>query len=86
MRRYDGNGYPHGLKGEEIPIICRIINIVDSFDVMTHDRVYKKAISYEAAEKELLRCSGTQFDPALVKKIINVFKTEKTTDQKNELF
>jgi diguanylate cyclase (GGDEF)-like protein/PAS domain S-box-containing protein len=83
--RYDGNGYPRGLKGEEIPIICRILNIVDSFDVMTHDRVYKKAISYEAAEKELLRCSGTQFDPALVKKIVDVFKTEKTADKKIEL-
>jgi diguanylate cyclase (GGDEF)-like protein/PAS domain S-box-containing protein len=78
--RYDGKGYPQGLKGEEIPIICRIINIVDSFDVMTHDRIYKKAITYQEAEKELLRCSGTQFDPDLVKKIVDVFKSGETVE------
>lgn len=65
--RWDGKGYPMGLAGEDIPLLSRIITIVDSHDVMTHDRPYHKAMSEEAAEKELLRCAGTQFDPELVK-------------------
>jgi diguanylate cyclase (GGDEF)-like protein len=64
---WNGNGYPRGLKGENIPLEARIINIVDAFDVMTHDRCYKKAVSREDAIEELYRCSGTQFDPLLVK-------------------
>jgi len=64
---WNGNGYPRGLKGEKIPLESRIINIVDAFDVMTHDRCYKKAVSMEEAIEELYRCSGTQFDPLLVK-------------------
>jgi diguanylate cyclase (GGDEF)-like protein len=64
---WNGNGYPRGLKGEKIPLESRIINIVDAFDVMTHDRCYKKAVSMEEAIEELYRCAGTQFDPLLVK-------------------
>ena len=64
--RYDGSGYPRGLIGEEIPVISRILSIVDSFDVMTHIRPYKNEISKGEAAKELKRCSGTQFDPELV--------------------
>ena len=64
--RYDGNGYNEGLKGEEIPIISRIISVCDAFDVMIHDRVYKKAMSKEDAIAEVKRCSGTQFDPTVV--------------------
>ncbi len=63
---WNGNGYPRGLKGEKIPLEARIINIVDAFDVMTHDRCYKKAVSREEAIEELYRCSGTQFDPSLI--------------------
>jgi len=70
--KYDGTGYPLGLKGEEIPIIARIINVADSYDVMTHDRVYKKAIKKEDAIKELKRCSGSQFDPKIVECFINI--------------
>ena len=70
--RYDGKGYPVGLKGEEIPIISRIITIVDSFDVMTNDRPYHKAISQDDAIEELIRCRGTQFDPILVDKMIEL--------------
>lgn len=68
--KWDGKGYPLGLKGEEIPLISRIISIVDSYDVMTHDRIYKKAISKEDAIRELKVCSGTQFDPNIVKYFI----------------
>lgn len=68
--RWDGAGYPLGLSGEEIPLMARIVAIADAYDVMTHDRIYKKAISKEAACKELLKCSGTQFDSKLVKLFI----------------
>mgnify|MGYP001080905687 CR=1 FL=1 len=70
--RWDGSGYPLGLKGENIPLVSRIISIVDSYDVMTHDRSYKKAISKKDALKELERCAGTQFDPGLVKVFIQI--------------
>lgn len=64
--RYDGKGYPQGLKGEDIPIRARIINIADSFDAMTSKRTYKKAMSIDEAVNEILRCKGTQFDPNIV--------------------
>ena len=64
--RWDGTGYPHGLKGEEIPLISRIISVVDAFDVMISGRSYKVAVSREEALEELKVCSGTQFDPNLV--------------------
>lgn len=72
--KYDGTGYPKGLKGEEIPLLSRLLAIVDAFDVMTHDRPYRKAISVEEAIKELKRCAGTQFDPNLVEICIQAFK------------
>lgn len=74
--RFDGTGYPQGLKGEEIPILSRIINIVDSFDVMTHERIYKKAFSNKYAVDELKRCSGTQFDPVIAKKFIDILEKD----------
>lgn len=70
--RFDGTGYPQGLKGEDIPILSRIINVVDSFDVMTHARIYKQAFNKEYAINELKQCSGNQFDPAIVKKFIDI--------------
>ena len=63
--RWDGNGYPIGLSGKDIPISCRIISIVDAFDAMTNDRPYRKAMAEDNAIKEIARCSGTQFDPVL---------------------
>lgn len=70
--KYDGTGYPQGLKEEEIPILSRVINVVDSFDVMTHKRVYKDAASIDYAVEELKRCSGTQFDPVIVNEFIDL--------------
>ena len=64
--RWDGRGYPDGLKGEEIPLGARIIAICDSFHAMLDDRPYKPAISLDEALAELRRCAGTQFDPQLV--------------------
>ncbi|MDF2614854.1 MAG: diguanylate cyclase [Clostridia bacterium] len=70
--RFDGTGYPNGLRGEDIPILARIINIVDSFDVMTHKRVYKDASNTDYAIEELKRCSGTQFDPFIANEFISL--------------
>lgn len=64
---YDGNGYPGQWSGEEIPLGARIFSIVDCFDAMTSDRPYRRAVSYEDAKREIVRCTGTQFDPLLVK-------------------
>ncbi len=69
---FDGSGYPMGLKGHAIPAISRIILIVDAYDVMTSGRAYKPAMSKEDAIKELKRCAGTQFDPELVDKFIEI--------------
>lgn len=65
--KWDGMGYPLGLSGEEIPMECRILAIVDSFDAMTNNRPYHAAISAEKAIFEIYNCRGTQFDPELVK-------------------
>jgi diguanylate cyclase (GGDEF)-like protein len=64
--RWDGNGYPDGLAGEEIPLGARIITICDSFRAMLDERVYKRAMTLQDALTELRRCAGTQFDPHLV--------------------
>jgi len=64
--RYDGTGYPQGLKGADIPKLSRLISIVDSFDVMTHDRHYKKAMDINQVVQELKDCSGKQFDPEMI--------------------
>lgn len=75
--KYDGTGYPNGLKGEGIPILARIINVIDSFDVMTHIRVYKDAMNTDSALKELKECSGSQFDPLIVDEFIRLLKEDK---------
>ncbi|MFN2364338.1 MAG: diguanylate cyclase domain-containing protein [Halarsenatibacteraceae bacterium] len=70
--RWNGNGYPGSLKGEEIPYLARIISIIDAYDVMTNDRPYSKAISIEKALAEIKACAGSQFDPELAEKFVEL--------------
>jgi putative nucleotidyltransferase with HDIG domain len=64
--RWDGGGYPAGLKGEAIPVEARVLAIADAFDAMTSSRPYRSKLSYKKVLKELKSCSGSQFDPKLV--------------------
>src|ERR1700684_2982703 len=64
--RWDRNGYPHGLAGESIPLVGRIVAVADVFDALIHDRPYKKAWPFEQALAEIERAAGTQFDPRVV--------------------
>lgn len=72
--RFDGAGYPRGLAGEEIPLGARIFMIADSFDAMTSDRSYRQAMPAEEALAEILRNSGSQFDPAAVRAFLAVYQ------------
>lgn len=65
--RWDGAGYPQGIKGEEIPYISRIVSVIDAFDAMTEDRSYHKGMTSEKAAEEIVRHAGTQFDPAIAR-------------------
>jgi len=67
QERWDGGGYPNGLRRTEIPLGARIFGVVDTLDAMTSDRPYRKALPFNAALDEVRRCSGTQFDPHVVK-------------------
>ena len=64
--RYDGSGYPHGLRCEEISLWARLFAVIDTLDAMTSDRPYRKGLSFDMAKAEILRMSGTQFDPLVV--------------------
>lgn len=77
QEHWDGNGYPLGISGEQIPIECRVLGIVDAFDAMTNDRPYRQAMSDDDAIRELLRCAGTQFDAELVEVFIALHKEMK---------
>ena len=68
---YDGTGYPKGLKQEEIPLLARIISLVDTFDAMVSDRPYRKGQSIEIALEELKKVAGAQLDPQLVSMFID---------------
>ena len=72
--RYDGRGYPYGLKGEEIDPLARILSVADSFDAMTSNRPYQPRKTYEEAYAELRRCAGTQFDPEIAISFIHIIQ------------
>lgn len=73
---YDGNGYPEGLAGEEIPLGSRIVAVIDAYDAMTSDRPYRKAMPKERAISELQKGSGSQFDPQAVEVFVKILKDE----------
>lgn len=75
--RYDGKGYPDGLKGDEIPIIAAIISVADAYDAMTSDRPYRKSLSGEIGRDEIMKNSGTQFHPLVVKAFLKVWDNGK---------
>lgn len=77
--RYDGKGYPDNLKGEEIPYLARVLTVADCFDAMTSNRPYNRRKTYEEAVEELKRCSGSQFDPAIVDAFTKVIRENKNT-------
>jgi diguanylate cyclase (GGDEF)-like protein len=77
--RWDGNGYPDRLRGEEIPLASRIIFVADAYDAMTSDRVYRRRLTDEEALSELVRCAGTQFDPSTVAAFMEEFKAGAPT-------
>jgi diguanylate cyclase (GGDEF)-like protein len=69
---WNGEGYPLGLAGEDIPLPCRILGIVDAYDAMTNDRPYRKALTHAEAVAELVRCAGRQFDASLVERFVKL--------------
>jgi HD-GYP domain-containing protein (c-di-GMP phosphodiesterase class II) len=76
--RFDGDGYPHGLRGEEIPLAARIFSVVDAFDAMTSHRPYRKARDVPEALEELRRCAGSQFDPEVVEAFVRLSEEDQT--------
>jgi putative nucleotidyltransferase with HDIG domain len=89
QEHFDGTGYPNQLQGAEIPIGARIFAIADTLDAITSDRPYRRARSFDTAREEILRCSGTQFDPAVVEVFLKVpndlwneLRSEITGEQK----
>lgn len=78
--RYDGKGYPDGLVGKEIPLVSRIIMLCDSIDAMLSDRPYREAMSVDEVAAEIVRCSGSQFDPDIVDTIIRSGTLERAAE------
>ncbi|RLC36549.1 MAG: hypothetical protein DRH33_06815, partial [Candidatus Nealsonbacteria bacterium] len=75
--RYNGKGYPDRIKGEEIPILARIIAVADAYDAMSSDRPYRKKLNKDKILKELKDQSGKQFDPEVVKALILILDRER---------
>ena len=75
--RYDGNGYPDGLAGEDIPPIARAMCVVDAYDAMSCRRPYKAGLTYSQCLSELQACRGTQFDPAVARAMVEILENEK---------
>ncbi len=78
---FDGGGYPQGLMGENIPLLGRVVAVADTYDAMTSDRAYRKALPHDVAIAELERCSGAQFDP----RVVEVFLREIETYRKHQI-
>lgn len=74
--KYDGRGYPEGLKGNDIPLFARIISLADTFDAMTSNRSYRNALPLDIARAEIEKCSGSQFDPEITKVFLEILDNE----------
>ena len=74
--KFDGRGYPSGLKGEEIPYLARIAAIADTFDAMTSRRSYRNALDLQIVKEEIERCKGTQFDPQLAEVFLEILEND----------
>jgi HD-GYP domain-containing protein (c-di-GMP phosphodiesterase class II) len=72
QEHFDGSGYPSGLAAQQIPVGARIFAVADTLDAITSDRPYRKARSFDSAREEVLRCSGTQFDPTVVEAFLKI--------------
>ena len=81
--RYDGNGYPGKLKGNDIPYLARIAAVADTFDAMTSRRTYRDPLSLDVVKAEIERCSGTQFDPEIAKVFLDILNNHY--DEVNEI-
>ena len=84
--RFNGGGYPHGLRGTEIPLGARIVAVADAYHAMVHDRPYKRALTHEAALEELRRHGGTQFDPEIVELFCSVYADGVPPDGLDEVY
>jgi HD-GYP domain-containing protein (c-di-GMP phosphodiesterase class II) len=71
---WNGKGYPLGLKGNDIPLIARIISVADTYDAMTSDRAYRRALPHDVAVAEIERCAGSQFDPDVAQLFVEVIE------------
>lgn len=80
--RYDGNGYPHGLKEEEVPISVYVVQLADTVDAMASDRLYRKGLSREVIRDEIERYSGIQFHPKVAQAYLNILKREEKKEAK----
>lgn len=76
--RWDGEGYPHGLSGDDIPLEARIVAVADAWDAMVSDRPYRPALLHEAALAEVERCRGTQFDPEVAGALLELHERRQT--------
>jgi HD-GYP domain-containing protein (c-di-GMP phosphodiesterase class II) len=76
QEKFDGTGYPAGLKGEGILVGARVFHVVDAYDAITSDRPYRKARGYAEARSEITRCRGAQFDPAVVDAFLDISEDE----------
>jgi response regulator RpfG family c-di-GMP phosphodiesterase len=77
--RWDGNGYPLGLKGQDIPLFARIISVADTYDAMTSDRAYRKALPHEVAVREISECAASQFDPDVANNFLEAIEDDRRT-------
>jgi putative nucleotidyltransferase with HDIG domain len=79
--RPDGRGYPEGKRGDDIPLEARILAVADAYEAMTSDRVYRPAMSHEAAREELSTCAGEQFDPRVVEAFLTLLERSEVTKE-----